>query len=44
MKDIARAAMYLAYDDARYTNGHNLVVDSGYTVGKLIHTLDLVRN
>ncbi|OEL17022.1 Secoisolariciresinol dehydrogenase [Dichanthelium oligosanthes] len=32
--DIARAALYLASDEAKYVNGHNLVIDGGYTVGK----------
>ncbi|KAF7006983.1 hypothetical protein CFC21_021969 [Triticum aestivum] len=34
VEDIARAALYLASDEARYVNGHNLVVDGGCTVGK----------
>ncbi|CAD6222712.1 unnamed protein product [Miscanthus lutarioriparius] len=33
-EDIARAALYLASDEAKYVNGHNLVVDGGYTVVK----------
>lgn len=33
-EDVARAALYLASDEAKYINGHNLVVDGGYTVGK----------
>ncbi|KAJ1268356.1 hypothetical protein BS78_07G128500 [Paspalum vaginatum] len=31
-EDIARAALYLASDEAKYVNGHNLVVDGGSTV------------
>nr|QQM18971.1 secoisolariciresinol dehydrogenase 6 [Kadsura heteroclita] len=33
-KDIARAALYLASDDAKYISGHNLVVDGGFTSSK----------
>uniref|UniRef100_A0A0D9X2L1 SDR family oxidoreductase n=1 Tax=Leersia perrieri TaxID=77586 RepID=A0A0D9X2L1_9ORYZ len=31
-EDIARAAVYLASDEAKYVTGHNLVVDGGFTV------------
>lgn len=34
--DIANAALYLASDDAKYVNGHNLVVDGGFTVMKTL--------
>ncbi|XP_057850509.1 zerumbone synthase [Cryptomeria japonica] len=34
VKDIARAALYLASDDGRYITGHNLVVDGGFSVMK----------
>ncbi|RCV30975.1 hypothetical protein SETIT_6G139200v2 [Setaria italica] len=35
-EDIARAAMYLASDEAKYVSGHNLVVDGGLTVSRSV--------
>ncbi|KAF7006985.1 hypothetical protein CFC21_021971 [Triticum aestivum] len=31
-EDVARAAVFLASDDARYITGHNLMVDGGFSV------------
>lgn len=33
-EDVARAAVFLASDDAMYITGHNLMVDGGFSVGK----------
>ncbi|RCV30976.1 hypothetical protein SETIT_6G139300v2 [Setaria italica] len=33
-EDIARAALYLASDEAKYVSGHNLIVDGGYAVSR----------
>ena len=33
-EDVAEAALFLASDQAGFINGHNLVVDGGFTVGK----------
>uniref|UniRef100_A0A0E0I5B7 Ketoreductase domain-containing protein n=1 Tax=Oryza nivara TaxID=4536 RepID=A0A0E0I5B7_ORYNI len=38
-EDIARAAVYLASDEAKYVTGHNLVVDGGFTVGKRLNSV-----
>ena len=34
-EDVARAALFLASDDARYVTGHTLAVDGGYLAGGL---------
>ncbi|GKF26871.1 secoisolariciresinol dehydrogenase, partial [Tanacetum coccineum] len=34
--DVANASVYLASDDAKYLNGHNLLVDGGFTSHKSI--------
>lgn len=30
--DVAKAALFLASDDAQYISGHNLFIDGGFTV------------
>ncbi|KAJ8432202.1 hypothetical protein Cgig2_003801 [Carnegiea gigantea] len=38
-EDVARAALYLASDDGKFVNGHNLVIDSGSSavIGQPFH-------
>ncbi|KAE8769092.1 momilactone A synthase-like [Hordeum vulgare] len=34
VEDVANAAIFLGSDESKYVNGHNLVIDGGFTVGK----------
>jgi Enoyl-(Acyl carrier protein) reductase len=38
-EDIADAAVFLASDEARYVNSHDLVVDGGITAGRPAETM-----
>jgi NAD(P)-dependent dehydrogenase (short-subunit alcohol dehydrogenase family) len=38
-EDIAAAAVFLASDEARYINGHDLIVDGGITAGRPASTM-----
>ena len=37
-EDVAHAALWLASDDAGYTNGHTLTTDAGITTGSTVNT------
>jgi NAD(P)-dependent dehydrogenase (short-subunit alcohol dehydrogenase family) len=38
-EDVANAALFLASDDARFVNGHDLVIDGGITAGRPAATM-----
>lgn len=38
-EDVAKAALFLASDEARYVNGHNLIVDGGIAAGRPASTM-----
>jgi NAD(P)-dependent dehydrogenase (short-subunit alcohol dehydrogenase family) len=38
-EDIAKAALFLASDEARYVNGHDLIVDGGIAAGRPASTM-----
>ncbi|XP_074588251.1 momilactone A synthase-like isoform X1 [Curcuma longa] len=37
VEDVAKAATFLASDEAKYISGHNLVVDGGFTTSKCLN-------
>ncbi|KAF7028249.1 hypothetical protein CFC21_040204 [Triticum aestivum] len=42
-EDVARAALYLASDEAKFVTGHNLLVDGGFTAHKAVGMPSVAR-
>ncbi|XP_048567668.1 momilactone A synthase-like [Triticum urartu] len=42
-EDVARAALYLASDEAKFVTGHNLLVDGGFTAHKAVSMPSVAR-
>ncbi len=40
-EDIAKPAVFLASDDARFINGHDLIIDGGITAGQPAATMTI---